>query len=53
MKKIKISKPDIVSKDYKRKTCILIEYKEYNKISKYTDLEIEIEKIRHLKTTTV
>ena len=48
-------------KDYKRKkTFLLIDMsvpndnnlsvKEYNKISKYKDLEIEIEKMWHLKT---
>ena len=46
--KIKSKRPDIVVKDYKRKTCILIDMsvptdnntsvKEYNKISKYKDL---------------
>ena len=30
-----------------------ISVKEYNKISKYKDLEMEIEKMWHLKTTTV
>ena len=50
-------------KDYKRKTCLLIgmlvptdnniSVKEYNKISKYKDLEKEIEKMWHFKTTTV
>ena len=49
-RKIKINRSDIVVKDYKRKTCLLdmsvptdnnISVKEYNKISKYKDLEIE------------
>ena len=50
-------------KDYEIKTCLLIDMslptdnytsvKEYNKISKYKDVEIEIEKIWYLKVTTV
>ena len=49
------NKPDIVVKNNKRNTCFLIDVsvstdnnisvKEYNKISKYKDLEIEIEKM--------
>ena len=49
-------------KDYKRKICFPIDMsvptdynisvKEYNKITEYKNLEIEIEKIWHLKTTT-
>ena len=63
MKKIKNNRPDIVIKDYKRKTNLQIDIsvstghnisvKEYNKIGKYKDLKIKIEKILHLKTTTV
>ena len=37
--------------------ALLIDYnisvKEYDKINKYKDLKIEIEKMRHLKTTTM
>ena len=50
-------------KDYERKTCLLIDMsvptdnntsiKEYNEISKHKDLEIEIVKMWHLKTTTI
>ena len=62
-RKIKNNKPDIVVKDNERKTCLLtdkfvatednISIKEYNKASKYNDLEIEIEKLWHFKTTIV
>ena len=48
-------------KDYERTICLLIDMsvatddnisvKEYNKISKYKDQEIETEKMWHLKTT--
>ena len=54
--------PDIVVKNYKRKTYLLINMsvptdnnisvKEYNEISNYKDQETEIEKLWHLKTTT-
>jgi len=50
-------------KDHKEKTCLLIDMtvpsdrnvslKEYEKISKYKDLEIEIQKMWHLKTTVI
>ena len=50
-------------KDFKRKTCLLIDIialtnnnisvKEYNQISNYNDLEMEIENMWHFKTTTV
>ena len=50
-------------KNSNRKACILIDMsvsayndisvKEYNKISKYKDLEMEIEQIYHVKITTV
>ena len=50
-------------KNYKRKTCHLINIpvptdnnvpvKEYNKITKYKDQEIKIEKLQYLKTITV
>ena len=59
--KIKSHRLDIVFKDYKSKTCLLIDISvstdnnrsviEYNKISKYKDMEIDIEKMWHLKTT--
>ena len=61
-RKIKCNRPDFVVKDYKRKTCLLIDISvptdnnmsvtEYNKITKYKNLKIEIEKMWHLKTTT-
>ena len=58
------NRPDLVVKNDKRKTCLLIDMsvptdnnisvKEYDKISKFKDLEIEIEKkIWLLKTTTI
>ena len=62
-RKIKITRPDIMVRNYKRKICLLINMsvpkdknisvKEYNKISKFEDLEIKAEKIGHLKITTV
>ena len=52
----------VQSKDNKRKVCLQIDMslptdnkisvKEYNKISEYKDLEIEILKMWHLETTT-
>ena len=55
-------RPDTVAKDFKRKTCLLIDIliptdnnisvKEYNKINKSKELEIEIVKMWHVKTTT-
>ena len=49
--------------DYERKICLLIDMsvptdnnisvKEYNKISKYKHMEIETEKMWHLKITTM
>ena len=60
---IKSNRRDIVVNDYKRKVCFLIDMavptdinlsvKEYNKITKYKDLEIKIEKMWHLMTTTL
>ena len=60
---IKANRPDIVIKDQREKTCILIDMsvpsdanissKEFEKISKYKDLEIEIQKMWHLRTQTV
>ena len=62
-RKIKSNRQDIVVKGYNRKTCLLIDMsvptvntiliKEYHKLSKYKDLEIEVEKMCHLKTTTM
>ena len=53
-RKIKDNRPDLVVKDYKRKTCFVIDMSVptdynisvngYNKISNYKVLEIEIEK---------
>ena len=62
-RKIKNNRPEIVVKEYKRKTILPtdvlvptdnnVSLKEYNKIDKYKDVEIEIEKMWHLKTTIV
>ena len=60
---IQANRPDIVIKDHKSKTCLLndmtiptdrnISVKEFDKLSKYKDLQIEIERMWHLKTTIV
>ena len=60
---IKANRPDIIVKDHKEKTCLLIDMtvpsdrnlslKEYEKVSKYKDLEIEIQKMWNLKVTIV
>ena len=60
---IKANRPDIVVKDRIEKTCLLIDMsvpsdknvavKEFDKLSKYKDLEIEIQKMWHLKTSVV
>ena len=60
---IKANRPDIVVKDLKKKKCTLIDMtvpadrniaqKEFEKLSKYKDLEIEIQKMWHLETSTV
>ena len=60
---IKANRPDIVVKDHKQNTCLLIDpsvpsdnnisAKEFDKLAKYTDLKIEIEKMWELKTTIV
>ena len=60
---IQANRPDIVIKDHKSKTCLLIDrtiptdrnisVKEFDKLSKYKDLQIEIERMWHLKTTIV
>ena len=56
---MKASWPDIIVTDCKKKTCLLIDItvpsdrnlsiKEYKKVSKYKDLEIEIQKMWNLK----
>ena len=60
---VRANRPDIVIKDYNRRTCLLIDMsvpsdrnlsgKELEKLSKYKDLEIEIQKMWHLETKTV
>ena len=60
---IQANRPDIVIKDHKSKTCLLIDMtiptdrnisvKEFDKLSKYKDLQIEIDRMWHLKTTIV
>ena len=62
-KTIKANKPDIIIKDKKEKTCMLIDMavpsdrntsvKVAEKLSKYKDLEIEVTKMWGMKTTTV
>lgn len=62
-KEIKANRPDIVVKDKKERTCLLIDMsipterntslKTMEKLTKYKDLEIEIEKTWGMKTTTV
>ena len=60
---IKANRPDIVVKDLNKKKCTLIDMtvpadrniapKEFEKLSKYKDLEIEIQKMWHLDTSTI
>ena len=60
---IKANRPDIIVKDCKKKTCLLIDMtvpsdrnlslKQYEKISGYKDLEIEIQKMWHLKAIVI
>lgn len=60
---IQANRPDIVIKDRKNKQCFLIDMsvpsdrnvaaKTFEKLSKYKDLEIEVEKMWHLKTCTI
>lgn len=60
---IQANRPDIVIKDRKNKECLLIDMsvpsdrnvsaKTFEKISKYKDLEIEVEKMWHLKSRTI
>ena len=57
------NRPDIAVKNHKDKTCFLIDMsvpsdtnlslKIFEKLSKYKDLEIEVTKMWHFKTTTV
>ena len=57
------NKPDIIIKDTTEKTCLLIDMcvpadtnvslQEFDKLSKYKDLEIEIKKMWHLKPTVI
>ena len=57
------NKPDIVIKDVKARTCQIIDMavpcdsnistKEYDKLQRYKDLEIEITRMWHLKATTI
>ena len=60
---IQANRPDIVVKDKRNSTCLLIDMsvptdknvsaKVFEKLSKYKDLEIEIEKMWQLKTTII
>ena len=60
---IQANRPDIIVKDKKDNICLLIDMsvpsdnnvaaKVFEKLSKYKDLEIEIEKMWHLKTKTL
>ena len=60
---IEANRPDIVIKDHKSKTCTLIDMsiptdkniavKEFEKLSKYKDLEIEVQRMWKMKTITV
>ena len=57
------NQPDIIAKDFKEKTCHLIDMsipadqnipvKEFDKLSKYKDLDIEIQRMWKLRTNTV
>ena len=61
---IQANRPSIVIKDEKSKTSFLIDMtmlpternisiKEFDKLSKYKDPQVEIERMRHLKTTLI
>ena len=60
---IKANRPDIVVKDKQEKSCLLIDMsiptekntsvKVTEKLSKYKDLEIEIERMWEMKATTI
>ena len=62
-RKIKANKPDITVKNKREKSCKLIDVKtpadknasvaEFEKLSKYKDLEIEVERLWHMKTATI
>ena len=62
-RKIKSNKPYIAVKDKREKTCKLIDVKisanknltiaEFEKLSIYKDLKIEVEKLWHMKTVTI
>ena len=62
-RKIKPNKPDITVKDKREKNCKLIDVKiiadknvslaEFERLSKYKDLEIEVEKLWHMETVTI
>ena len=57
------NKPDITIKDHKEKACKLIDFsfpidinisaKEFEKLSKYQDLQIEVERMWQLKTSII
>ena len=65
---VQANRPDIVIKDHKSKTCLLIDMtkktdilptdrnisvNEFDKLSKYRDLQTEIERMWHLKTIVI
>ena len=60
---IQANRPDIIVKDFKEKTCLLIDMsiptdqnipaKEFDKLNKYKDLEIEIQRMSKLRNSTV
>ena len=60
---IQTNRPDIIIKDHKSNTCLLIDttihtdrnisVKECDKLSKHKELQIEIEQMWHLKTTVI
>ena len=62
-REIKANRPDIIIKDKVEKTCMLIDMtvpsdknisvKVVEKLSKYKDLEIEIERMWHMKTQMI
>ncbi|XP_077969924.1 uncharacterized protein LOC144424459 [Styela clava] len=62
-KTIGANRPDIIVKDFTKKSCLLIDVaipserntskKIFEKLSKYKDLEIEIQKMWGLKTSTI
>ena len=62
-RKIDANKPNIAIKDHKSNSCLLVEVRfpmdknfspgEFRNISKYKDLEIETERMWHLKPTLI